>query len=137
MLRAASRINVGQVFHTQRRHSGGWFKKNIRVEENAGLRGNMVPIKRIFSLLLTILCYIFTEHMLSHSTTFHHRLFSCFLEISYKTWEFDAASLGRLFGYLIIPSALVYSLTIQENVIKNEAYGRDVSYGIVPFPKEE
>ena len=69
---------LGQVkgaIRFQKRNAGGWFKKNIRVEENAGLR-----------------------------------------EISYKTWEYDTGSLGRLFAILIIPSALVYNLMIQENV---------------------
>ena len=75
MFRSAISKGIKNVHTTQRRHAGGWFNKNIRIEENAGLR-----------------------------------------EISYKTWEFDTSSLARLFGYLIIPSALVYSLMVEENV---------------------
>jgi hypothetical protein len=136
MFRAASRFGAQQVVKTQRRHAGGWFKKNIRVEENAGLR-----------------------------------------EISYRTWEFDAASMARLFFYGVVPSALIYSLVVEENVracrmcwsfrhlqfffvqqvltpflprllrlfvfcareqvIKNDQIGRHVLYGIVPKSADE
>lgn len=132
MLKAASRLNVVQVFGMQRRHAGGWFKKNIRVEENAGLRGN-IAFCNVYFLLFNYT----HEPCLSFCATSFIRLFCVFLEISYKTWEFDASSLARLFGLLVVPSALMYSLMIEENVIKNEAYGREVSYGLVPFPKEE
>ena len=134
MFRAVSRFGAQQVVKTQRRHAGGWFKKNIRVEENAGLR-----------------------------------------EISYRTWEFDAASMARLFFYGVVPSALIYSLVVEENVracagltatcgffcvqqvltpflprllrlfvfcmreqvIKNDQIGRHVLYGIVPKSADE
>lgn len=60
-----------------KRNAGGYFKKNIFVEENAGMK--VFKDSFHYSFFFPLQLIYFYEGL---------------REISYKTWEFDAGSLG-------------------------------------------
>jgi hypothetical protein len=111
-----NRIIITNVFKTQQRNMG-MLKKNVRVEENAG--------NYYLVLLYLIIIYYF----------YYIYLFIIIIivkglrEISYKTWQFDQGSLGRIIKWGVLPSVLFCVFVVEECV----SYKYNYLYFIILF----
>jgi len=58
-------------------------------------------------------------------------------EISYKTWEFDSESVPRLLLLMVIPGAVFYFSSEEENLKKMAQIDSGVVYGVAPVKQED